>query len=346
MLALWILLGLCAFLALLLLLPLHIYLAFTPEAGFSFYARYAFLTIRPDSEPNEKLMEQVFTLLGLRDVSSTANARSAVSAKGVAATLCELGAVLRTLLGRVFWLLHRGTSRRFSLHIAVGAGDPADAALDYGMVCAALYPVLGLLQSAIRFRRPDIAVTCTEEPQTNVEFSAKFSLRAILIVRAFFHLLAENARQHVAAPARSKARIAAAVLPALVRAADGSPVSLEQHRRAGLLRKRRSRAHAVLPRQPAHQAAVFAVVRREHHGTGRAAQYIYMPLEHVYAIGIHHNGICGVHARQQALLFAVGGAADDRAEQKPAEARQQREIVAAAVEAAHCRHHPPCRRAS
>ena len=186
MLALWILLGLCAFLALLLLLPLHIYLAFTPEAGFSFYARYAFLTIRPDSEPNEKLMEQVFTLLGLRDVSSTANARSAVSAKGVAATLCELG--------RVFWLLHRGTFRRFSLHIAVGAGDPADAALDYGMVCAALYPVLGLLQSAIRFRRPDVAVTCTEEPQTNVEFSAKFSLRAILIVRAFFHLLAENVR--------------------------------------------------------------------------------------------------------------------------------------------------------
>lgn len=62
------------------------------------------------------------------------------------------------------------------------------------MVCAALYPVLGLLQSAIRFRRPDVAVTCTEEPQTNVEFSAKFSLRAILIVRAFFHLLAENVR--------------------------------------------------------------------------------------------------------------------------------------------------------
>ena len=98
MLALWILLGLCAFVALLLLLPLHIYLAFTPEAGFSFYARYAFLTIRPGSEPNEKLMEQIFTLLGLRDVSSTANARSAVSAKGVAATLCELGAVLGTLL--------------------------------------------------------------------------------------------------------------------------------------------------------------------------------------------------------------------------------------------------------
>ena len=64
MLALWILLGLCAFVALLLLLPLHIYLAFTPEAGFSFYARYAFLTIRPDGEPNEKLMEQIFTLLG------------------------------------------------------------------------------------------------------------------------------------------------------------------------------------------------------------------------------------------------------------------------------------------
>ena len=123
MLALWILLGLCTFLALLLLLPLHIYLAFTPEAGFSFYARYAFLTIRPGSEPNEKLMEQIFTLLGLRDVSSTANARSAVSAKGVAATLRELGAVLRTLLGRVFWLLHRGTFRRGSLLFAVGAGD-------------------------------------------------------------------------------------------------------------------------------------------------------------------------------------------------------------------------------
>ena len=107
MLALWILLGLCAFLALLLLLPLHIYLAFTPEAGFSFYARYAFLTIRPDSEPNEKLMEQVFTLLGLRDVSSTANARSAVSAKGVAATLCELGAVPPMRRWTTAWCVRR-----------------------------------------------------------------------------------------------------------------------------------------------------------------------------------------------------------------------------------------------
>lgn len=102
--------------------------------------------------------------------------------------------MLRTLLGRVFWLLHRGhVPPLFPAHRR-RRGDPADAALDYGMVCAALYPVLGLLQSAIRFRRPDVAVTCTEEPQTNVEFSAKFSLRAILIVRAFFHLLAENVR--------------------------------------------------------------------------------------------------------------------------------------------------------
>ena len=60
MLALWILLGLCAFVALLLLLPLHIYLAFTPEAGFSFYARYAFLTIRPDGEPHGQCPQRRF----------------------------------------------------------------------------------------------------------------------------------------------------------------------------------------------------------------------------------------------------------------------------------------------
>lgn len=146
MLALWILLGLCAFVALLLLLPLHIYLAFTPEAGFSFYARYAFLTIRPGSGPNEKLMEQIFTLLGLRDVSSTANARSAVSAKGVAATLRELGAVLaHPARARILAAAPRHVPPLFPAHRR-RRGDPADAALDYGMVCAALYPVLGLLR--------------------------------------------------------------------------------------------------------------------------------------------------------------------------------------------------------
>ena len=66
------------------------------------------------------------------------------------------------------------------------------------MVCAALYPVLGLLQSAIRFRRPDIAVTCDgEAADDTVEFSAKFSLRAILIVRAFFHLLGGECPQYL-----------------------------------------------------------------------------------------------------------------------------------------------------
>ncbi len=138
-------------------------------------------------------MEQVFTLLGLRDVSSTANARSAVSAKGVAATLCELGAAAHPARARCSGCCTAARSAAFPCTSPSARAILPMRRWTTAWCVGACIPC-GLLQSAIRFRRPDVAVTCTEEPQTNVEFSAKFSLRAILIVRAFFHLLAENVR--------------------------------------------------------------------------------------------------------------------------------------------------------
>lgn len=136
MIVVWILLGLLGLIALLLLLPLRINLQYDPENGFRYYARYLFFKFEPSEEPNEKLNQQIFSILGLSDVQTVSNAKQAVSAKGVASTLQELGAVLKTLLDRVFWLLRRGAFRRFRLQILVGGEDAAEAAYGYGLVCA------------------------------------------------------------------------------------------------------------------------------------------------------------------------------------------------------------------
>ena len=199
MIALWIILGIFALIALLLSLKLRVFLVYLPDGRLDIYVKYLFFTFRASEEPNEELTQMVFSVLGLRDIGSVANAKHAINSKGVSTTLNELLGVLKTLLSRVWWLLKRGVFKQFNLRIVVGEEDAADAAYGYGLVCSAVYPLVGLLDGAFRFRRRSIDVRCDFDAETtSVDFLAQFNIRLWPILRALIYVIRENVKRTLA----------------------------------------------------------------------------------------------------------------------------------------------------
>lgn len=198
--AFWIILGIAAFFALLLALPVRISLHYTAEDGLRYRVKYAFLTLA-DSEAPEKpqkrkkpsakkekgkrktssaggAVQSLLSFLGLGDISSAANAKKAISEKGLLEVLRGVTEAVASLSRRVGRLLKKGVFKKFELRIISGDGDPAEAALHYGTLCAAVYPLLTLLDSAMKFRRRTVDIRCDFDAEgTQADFDGQLNYR-------------------------------------------------------------------------------------------------------------------------------------------------------------------------
>lgn len=193
--ALWIILGIFAFFALLLALPLRIFLRYSPEDGLQYRVKYAFIPLadsqapeKPEKQKPEKASETqkkssravrtLLSFLGLEDISSAANVRRAIGEKGLVETLRGVTAAVGALLRRIGRLLQKGVFKKFDLCIVCGDDDPADAAARYGTVCAAVYPLLTMLDSTMKFRRRKVDIRCDfSQEGTQATFDGQLNYR-------------------------------------------------------------------------------------------------------------------------------------------------------------------------
>ena len=195
----WILLGILFFFALLLALPLRIFLRYTGETGLQYRVKYAFFPLadsekpkkaeevaaKKQKDPAEKpkkasggAVQSMLSFLGLEDISSAANAKRAIDEKGLLEVLHGVTEAVSSLLKRTGRLLRKGVFKRFDLRIICGDGDPADAALRYGTLCAAVYPLLTLLDSAIKMKRRKVDIRCDFDAEgMQVSFDGQLNYR-------------------------------------------------------------------------------------------------------------------------------------------------------------------------
>ncbi len=193
MLALWILLGIAALLALLLFLPLRIELHVREDGVFSYRVRYLFLTLT-DSEtpkkqpaaPRKKAEKKatgssagpLLSLLGLQDLTSAAAVKKAIAEKGLVEFLRAVAAAVKRFLGRTARFLRKGVFRKFDLRIVIADEDAADAALQYGETCAVVYPLLTLLSERMRLRQRKVLLRCDyDAAQSSFRFDGQLSFR-------------------------------------------------------------------------------------------------------------------------------------------------------------------------
>lgn len=224
MIAVWILLGIAALLALALLLPLRTRLHFDAETGLHYRVYYAFVPLydsdrpaprprkRPKTQPakagkpakrkprsDRGAVRSLLELLGLEDLRSIAAAKRALSEKGLLGLLSDLNAAVGSLLSATFGMLRKAVFRQFSLQIVVGDDDAADAAMRYGRVCAAVYPLLTLLDGTFRFRQRRVDLRCDfDAEETAVRLDALIHLRPWYLLCYLFRLIGNYLKRSAA----------------------------------------------------------------------------------------------------------------------------------------------------
>ena len=191
-------------LLLFLALPVDVFFRFEPQKGLGVFVRILGIPLgggSPDAEKPKKdsggLGRLIKRLLGFPHLESGETLRSALEEQGAAETVSSTLETVRMLLDRVFWLVRRCKVIRCKF-ISVSGGE--DAALEYGTVCAILYPFISYLQSAadIPGRVIDLRITWDFEREDSL-FEMDLGVRVHIwhLARVLIHIVMKNLEKEV-----------------------------------------------------------------------------------------------------------------------------------------------------
>lgn len=193
----WILAILLALLTGLSLLPIDLLLRSDGAEGFRLGVRILGFALGGSKKkaPKKKkktenpLIKAIKKSLGLPD---TEEMRTASGDDGFSAALTDTAESLLQLLDRALWLLKR-CRVPYCRITAVTAGE--NAALDYGVACATLYPLTGYLRERMGLhpKRLKMELRCDyalEEGRFELDLAVR--VRLIHVLRALLHILTKN----------------------------------------------------------------------------------------------------------------------------------------------------------
>ncbi len=185
--------------AALLLLPVDLLLITDEEKGFHLHVRFLGIVFSGKEKKKEKSPKQENFLakalkktLGISHLESLKTIGSSLEEQGVTVTLQETVKTFFLLIDRVLWIL-KHCSVPYCRLVSVSGGE--DAALDYGIACATLYPLSDYLQEKMKVNRRGLTVDIRCD--YNLE-KGKFLLdlairvKILYVVRAFVHIIKKN----------------------------------------------------------------------------------------------------------------------------------------------------------
>lgn len=100
--------------------------------------------------------------------------------KGLLGTVSYFSDILVIVLKKLWWIVKRFKFRKFKLDLTVATADAADTAIQYGKVCAAIYPVISLLQTITDFKLQQINIG-TDFDKTKWEFNGAILVKTPLV---------------------------------------------------------------------------------------------------------------------------------------------------------------------
>ncbi len=106
----------------------------------------------------------------------------------------QIIAALSLLIGQLSWLVRHCRLDKLRVFIVCG-GDAAEAALEYGTVCATVYPIVGYLSANLDAVKnaEDVRIGCDFDGEPQLEFDLFFSLKIFHILKAIYRALEETA---------------------------------------------------------------------------------------------------------------------------------------------------------
>lgn len=100
--------------------------------------------------------------------------------KGLLGTVQYFSNILKIVLKRFWWLVKRFKFRQFEFDLTVATDDAAHTAIQYGEVCAALYPIFSVIQSTVDLKPKSVNINADFE-KTKWEFKTRVLVRAQLL---------------------------------------------------------------------------------------------------------------------------------------------------------------------
>ncbi len=182
MIPLIIVISVLAFFVLLLLIPISLDISFKDD----FFLKLKIggikaFEIEPKSDENpkqsdtisdkkaEKVTENIFTLLKKKH--------------GFSGAVKELFNFFLALLNRLKSLLKHILIRRLCLDMTVASNDAAQTAIEYGVVCSAVYPLLAFLDSNLNLKMKSVNVVSDfDKDKPDFSFSVVIKVKVIFLL--------------------------------------------------------------------------------------------------------------------------------------------------------------------
>ena len=209
MLALWIILGILGFLALVItvicLIPFYVYVFYDKENSLYFRYRLLWMYLGEDPDPDNPIVLLLKELSGLSHFDSIESLKESIATQGVGTTLGQILRVLLSLVREIVHLLPKCKLRKLKLRAVCGAEEPDDAAMAYGELCAVVYPAQGVLDHIVPINRKKLTVDLRcdyEKTEREVELEAHIRVRLGPALLALWRVMLDEARAEAARTAQ------------------------------------------------------------------------------------------------------------------------------------------------
>ncbi len=205
-----------------LLQSIKVMFSFTTEGKLDLKAKILFFTVydankkpkknakEDKEEPKEKKKPSKISayfqrLFGIDTLADAANIKENAETQGISESVNKVVSVFSLLFGQIVWLLRKIRVQKFRVLAICGGADAADAAMEYGLVCAAIYPLVGYVETNLNTKTnaTDIQIGCDFENEAYFETDFTVKLRLIHIIRAVL----KSARNMADEQARLEAKI-------------------------------------------------------------------------------------------------------------------------------------------
>ena len=152
-----------------------------------------------------RLSEYFKRLFGIDTIADAANVKENSETQGISDSVNKIVTVLSMMFGQIIWLFKKVRVHRFHVLAVCGGSDAADVAMEYGLVCASIYPLVGYIETNFDTKQnaTDVQIGCDFENEAYFETDFIIKLRLIHIIRAVW----KNAKIMAEEQARLEANI-------------------------------------------------------------------------------------------------------------------------------------------
>lgn len=201
----WLIAGsILGFLALLitviLMLPVYVHLEGDESSEPVLYLKFLWLRIEQGDNPDSALVKAAKQIVGVSKFEDLKTIRKTLREESVSVTLKRFTDVLGELLRQVLVLLRQCTLHRVHIQALIASEDAAQAAMEYGAVCALTYPLFGYFKKLANMKKQ--ALKCDfqcayDHNNSTFSFNVVLSVRVLRILQALLRLIRENIRREV-----------------------------------------------------------------------------------------------------------------------------------------------------